>query len=506
MAADSQTIIQLTDEQQRASNTIIKFIQSDKDKMLLLGCAGSGKTTVITNAFNNSPLRVSFCAFTNKATQVLRNIADKFAINFTADFSTIHKLLALEPNFLDNERELSFTFDRTKLEHLCNYDVIIFDECSTISSDLYNYIIQASEYMVFAHKHRLKFIFLGDYWQLPPVGEEISVVFTNSTVESWPIAKLTKVMRSKNEKIYTLNTSLISYIDVFRKASLAENHALLDRFIYDYPYNLITDRSHYLSSAVDLYEVYLDNMQHDTCVILTYSNANCIKTNHAVQDRIDTMASRPIPVNRDETKFYVGDRCCLDKPIEVYNIQYIYNGETKEQHTTQSAVTQTPTLYATITTSTGQNLYNGEIFTIVGVENILVKTMLNYAKYNTVPFFPAQILTVARINDATTYTIIHIDQQHIITARKLIRAKLYRTEYINLLSTFTKIYPLLTYGYCITLYKSQGSEYHTVLINLPSIKYCLVKDKQTIKEKKALFRATYTAVSRATNSVYVFNY
>lgn len=492
MATEHSTF-QLTDEQLHASSTIVKFIQSTNNKMLLLGCAGSGKTTVIANAFNQSLLTVAFCAFTNKATQVLRNAAEKTSASFNADFSTIHKLLALEPNFLDNEREISFIFDRTKLEHLRNYDVIIFDECSTISSELYNYIMQSNDYMIFAHKHMLKFIFLGDYWQLPPVGEDISIVFTNSTVESWPIAKLTKIMRSKNDKIYLLNMQLIYYIDVFRKASLAQNHMLIDRFIYDYPYNLITDRSHYLPSAVDLYEVYIDNMRHNSCVVLTYSNSNCVKTNHAIQDRIDVLSSRDIPANRTMTRFYPGDRCCIDKPIEVYNIQHIYDMETNST-------------YATLSTSTGCHLYNGEIFTIVAVEELLIKTMLNYSKYTTEEFFPGQILTVTRMMDSTTYKIIHIDSSYIIAARKLIRAKLYRTEYINLLSAFTKIYPLLTYGYSITLYKSQGSEYHTVLVNLPSIKYCLVKDKQVFKEKKALLRATYTAVSRATNNVYVFWY
>ena len=33
------------------------------------------------------------------------------------------------------------------------------------------------------------------------------------------------------------------------------------------------------------------------------------------------------------------------------------------------------------------------------------------------------------------------------------------------------MYPILTYGYAMTLYKAQGSEWHTVMINLNSI-YC----------------------------------
>jgi hypothetical protein len=483
----------LNDTQLKASILINKFLQSDENKFLLLGCAGSGKTTVITYAFTNSIMKIAFCAFTNKATQVLKTISDKFHINFNAEFFTIHKLLSLEPKYLDNESELSFIFTKNKLEHLRNYDVIIFDECSTISAELYNYISQAYDYMLFAHNHKLKFIFLGDYWQLPPIGEDISVIFTESRLHNWPIAKLTKVMRSKNDQITTLNTSLLNYIDMFRYASESKNRESIDNFIIEYPYNLITDKSHYLHNAVDLYDIYLDTMKNKTqdIIILTYSNVNCIKTNHAIQDRIDAIASRDS--NRTYLRFYPGDRCCIDKPIEVFNISTILDESNKQ-------------LYTIISNTTNTHIYNGEIFDIINTEDTNIKTMLNYAKYGTPPYFPAQILDIRRITDNSIFRIIHIDKSHILDARKKIRPRVYRSEYINLMTSFIKIFPSLSYGYCITLYKSQGSEYNTVLINLLSIKYSLTQNKTTIVEKKALLRATYTALSRASHVVNVLWY
>ena len=71
---DSKKIF-LNESQLRAYQSVKKFLNSDKmDNFLLLGPAGSGKTTVIINAFDKSEYKIAFCAFTNKATQVLCKI------------------------------------------------------------------------------------------------------------------------------------------------------------------------------------------------------------------------------------------------------------------------------------------------------------------------------------------------------------------------------------------------------------------------------------------------
>lgn len=546
-------ILYLNEAQNRAVGAIRKFMDNtDKYNFLLLGPGGSGKTSTIVNTFNsnlyddsqndtlepsettqalskqgnNSPdskftsqpvnqiptnqstsqpisqsstnqsakiYRLAFCAFTNKATQVLKNISNKFNILFSADFMTIHKLLMLEPKFLDTEKEIAFTFDKNKIEHLKNYDVIIFDECSTISKELYDYIKQAWDFMLFKYGIKLKFIFLGDYWQLPPVGEDSSVLFETAIREKWPVSKLVKVMRSGNETIYDINQNLLKWVDLFR-----ENDDEIATFHKKYPYNLVPkNRDIYIKDFNDFVDYYLETW-HDKdekdVVMLTYSRANCEKINFALQDKLDTLADREIPARRQLVKFHRGDRCCLDKPIEVYSITRQLKSDGEE--------------YVSLDVSTGESLYNGEIFDILYTEDVRIITPLNKASFKTPAYFDGQILTVRRISDplANTYEILHIQNTLIDEARKSIRLKTARMMYLNIMSGFIKLYPKLDYGYCMTIYKSQGSEWHTTLVNLNSIKWSMVSDDKSppLKKKKQLFKATYTALSRASHMLKLF--
>lgn len=530
--------ITLNDSQTKAYVNLKKFLVSKNNyNFLLLGPAGSGKTTVIVNTFNGYKKRIAFCAFTNKATQVLRNIADKFAIDFTADFFTIHKLLMLEPKYLDKETEVAFTFDKTKVEHLKMYDIVIFDECSTISQELFKYIREAWEYMNFSHGLKLKCIFLGDIWQLNPVGEDKSIVFPTATREKWPVSRLDKVMRSANDDMLILNNNLLSFIPKFKDKDV-------DDFVKKYPYNLIPKgnktNNKYLTLD-DFLDKYLETWQSGTpdTVIITYSRANCEKNNFAIQDRLDEKNGREIPERREEIKFYAGDRCCLDRPIEVYTVKdrkvnitnqtNVLTEEALEQHTAAmelidinenvdlvdlpeleqiniSKLTPGKKRLVTLNESTGEMLYNGEIFDILHVEDVSVITPLNRFSYMP-KSFEAQLLTIHKISDASVfYEIIHIDKKHIDKARVLIKSHERRMFYLNIMTDFIKKYPKLDYGYCITAYKSQGSEYHTVFAHLNSVKWSIVGQGTAgdLKKKLALFRTTYTVASRASNKLWCY--
>ena len=352
-----QKILYLNESQTRSMLYIRKFLKdTTKYNFLLMGMAGSGKTTVITSAFNNTKLKIAFCAFTNKATQVLKNASEKFNISFSADFSTIHKLLMLEPKYLFNETEVSFKFDKTKIEHLKNYDVIIFDECSTISRELFQFIQQAWEWMNFKYDHKIKFIYLGDYWQLSPVGEESSIVFDTAIKQKWDVSKLNKVMRSGNEVILDINSSLISWIDILRNNKKYTGH--IDDFCRKYPYNLLSYRDFkdlYVDDLDDLLDFYMkewrDNKQSDI-VILTHSRKNCDSINNSIQDKIDLLCNRDLPEKRVLQKFYVGDRCCIDKPIEVSTIVRQLDNSSKIE-------------YVILDEHTNEYLYNGEIFDVM---------------------------------------------------------------------------------------------------------------------------------------------
>lgn len=570
---ETPKVLNLNEKQTKAIINIKKYIEHPlKDDFLLLGPAGAGKTTVIVNAFNGSNLKLCFCAFTNKATQVLKTIANKFSIDFQSDFMTIHKLLGLEIKYQDTEHEIAFTFDKNKVIGLAQYDVIIFDECSTISSDLHKFLYEARDFIEFKFQKKLKYLFLGDYWQLPPVGEEKSVTFDTAIQNKWLVSKLEKVMRSANDDLRDINENMLSWIPRFKSDDA-------DDFIKGYPYNLVArSKSRYLGLDAML-DRYIDVWQTKTpdTVILTYSKANCEKTNFAIQDRLDMAADRDIPAVRSLTKFYAGDRCCIDKPIEVYvvcekqdklsisklpadrlqldkdfdvfangNIKLedyadntidnaMYESEeadkvdirdvglgpeiktnkdtaTTESKTTKSdvkdvknvkdATTKLRTVY--LEGATGESLYNGEIFDVIKAEDVHINTTLNRFQYMP-KFFEGQLLTIRRIADADkTYEILHIPEKTMADARKKIKAKERRMFYLNVMSDFIKKYPKLDYGYCITVYKSQGSEWNTVFVNLNSIKWSVV-GKSTmgdLKKKIALFKTTYTALSRASDKLY----
>jgi hypothetical protein len=556
--------LQLNEAQTKAYVNLVKFLSSPKtNEFILLGPAGSGKTTVIVNAFNSSAKRVAFCAFTNKATQVLKKIADKFSINFAADFMTIHSLLMLEQKYLDNEREIAFTFDKTKVEHLKNYDVLIFDECSTISAELYKYIREAQEYIKFTHSITMKLIFLGDYWQLPPVGEDKSIIFATCVKEKWPISKLEKVMRSANELMGSINDNMLEWIPKFKLGDT-------DAFIRGYPYNLVPKNTKSYLQLDSFLDEFLNTWRTKTpdTVILTYSRSNCDKTNQSIQDKLDDLSSREIPENREMIKFYPGDRCCLDRPINIFTVARKKNklpmnlkdgtivGDISKELTdmlieldndvdpgakmmpvstipipaagstinilpsliSESAISMTTTLpqssmindsttdidTVSLNEPTGETLYNGEIFDIISTETVNIITPLN--KLKGVPkYFEGQLLTIVKINDASTkYEILHIPEPTINETRKIIRSTQRRMFYIQVMSDFIKKYPKLDYGYCITVYKSQGSEWDTVFVNLNSIKWSIVGPGGVAdaKKKAQLFKTTYTAISRASSKIY----
>ena len=563
-------IITLNQGQTRALNYIKTYLEDDTKPFLLLGAAGTGKTSTIINVFNNTNHKIAFCAFTNKATQVLKNASKKFNVQFTADFSTIHSLLALEPVYGSNYDDLKFKFDKTKIDNLKNYSVIIIDECSTISKDLYEYLCEAHDYICFKYEKKLKFIFLGDFWQLPPVAENSSCIFDRAIGEKWPVSKLTEVMRSNNDNIAEINKILLKWIEVIKNPRT--NQKDYSEFVYNYPYCMFPKT---MGIYLDNYDAIVDKYfstweKQPDVVVLTYSHSNATKINKSIQNRLDaerykkspnlnnvvkkldetkeadltidssnpynmddsynTNASYKKPANKYANKFakeeliifQVGDRCCLERPIELSTIVYKTAGKPKNtaSNTVSNIVDITSetdqyldnlnfgdsTRYAKLDKRMNVSIYNGEIFDIIYAEEIMCSTPLN--KFLPTPYFKGQILGLVRINDPdrTIHEVMYIPWVYVKPVLPKIKAKLRNKDMFNIImNEYLSTYARLTYGYCITIYKAQGSEWHTTIVNLSSIKYSVAPRAETDPNKiKQLFKTTYTAMTRSTNAVHVF--
>lgn len=153
----------------------------------LIGAAGTGKTTVtqeliarLQRAAHMRPLSeatkhlakdapaIVICGYTNKA---VNNIRKKLPVNLQGHCITIHKLLEYQPNYyevIDDEGRPSSTMRfepaRNAANPLPHISTIIFEESSMIGTDLYGEVIAA-----LPRPEATQIIFLGDLNQIPPV-------------------------------------------------------------------------------------------------------------------------------------------------------------------------------------------------------------------------------------------------------------------------------------------------------------------------------------------------
>jgi exodeoxyribonuclease-5 len=134
---------------------------------LLTGHAGSGKTYLMQRLTKNmlaKKCRIVLSAPTHKAIAVL---ARKLAEANIKDVPcrTIHSILSLTPK----PRTDRLVFERERDAEQVTADVVVVDECSMVSEDLYRHIKR--------HLPNAFVLFVGDPAQLPPVGEVESQTF-----------------------------------------------------------------------------------------------------------------------------------------------------------------------------------------------------------------------------------------------------------------------------------------------------------------------------------------
>ena len=142
--------IDFTDGQKQALNKVYKFLQSDDNFFLLAGYSGCGKTTIAENIAN--ACKATLLAPTNAAVNRLKEKID----NSLLGYSTIHSAL-----FAAGDKKNTFFVDKT----LRARGIYIVDECSMIDKYVLEVLIKQ------ATEKQCKMIFMGDSFQLEPVGE-----------------------------------------------------------------------------------------------------------------------------------------------------------------------------------------------------------------------------------------------------------------------------------------------------------------------------------------------
>jgi len=207
------TNIILNEEQNNVYQNLLKFLHSDESEALLIGYAGTGKTTLITKFINdiiNQKLvkRIALAAPTHKAVGIIKNklygnIYEKEnskSLMKYVEVLTIHRLLNYQ-NYIDNNGNTYFAKGLVDTNWDI-YNLIVIDECSMLNNQIINDIVLELERNYEENKNnKLKVIYLGDPAQLPPVNQKISKIFTRNISKYY----LEKIIRTNNNNIMDLS-------------------------------------------------------------------------------------------------------------------------------------------------------------------------------------------------------------------------------------------------------------------------------------------------------------
>ncbi len=172
--------MELTSEQRYICEYIKKWFRSGDDSFLTVGgYAGTGKTTIISyiaeELRRGVSLKISFCAYTGKATAVLKRklkeynkgmvIGEVFNQESENTVSTIHGLM-YRPVTSVNKNGKKIIIGWEKFKGLEKKDLIIVDEASMISRSVWNDL----------RSYGVPILAIGDHGQLPPIGSKFNLM------------------------------------------------------------------------------------------------------------------------------------------------------------------------------------------------------------------------------------------------------------------------------------------------------------------------------------------
>lgn len=473
---DAINITGFTDDQIKAYNSLIEFINSPYDindyKRALVGAAGTGKTYLVKALIKNCNLSYStigLAAPTHKACRVLNESIQIPNIKV----NTLQSDLGLKLNFDVDKFDINNPpFDPKGRIKINGYQLYIIDESSMINRSLLMFLEKICK------TNKCKIIYIGDSSQLAPVNEKYSSAFKNIKIN-----KLNQIVRQGND-------NPISY--------------LLDLLRYDVEHKSFTFLEH-------IYKV-RNSFNNDNTK--GYQVCNPKEFENLIQINF---SDEELTRNIDYTKVIA----YTNNTVSAWN-KFIRNTIIKDSE--KSVITKNDLIISYVTLV---NQFNECI--IKNSEEYILKDVVNYIhpKYNLKGFM---IRFVAIHGGAVTSPLFVIDhkdnftiQMYVKLSRELIqKAKTasarVRTQYWKEYFNFKESCLLLTniinpttrkiefgrdldYGFSLTAHKSQGSTFDTSFIDVNDIVYDKYGNPYTDAEE--INRRLYVAASRCKNKLYL---
>ena len=481
--------INLTSDQQAALTEIECFLNNETQIFILQGYAGTGKTTLIKGvadylSANHKAFEV--IAPTGRAAKVLRDKTGRgrtihSAIYNLEEIKTINAEVKEEA---EHSIRYSFPIDLTDN----NQRILIVDEASMISSresknELFdfgtNILLDDLLTHAFHSNKNNKIIFVGDPAQLPPVGDNNSLALNKFYFENLGYecssSILKEVNRQSDNLILKNATTLRTLLEQEKRNEL----------IFDF-----VDTSCVKLNATEIIDTFLDlfpNPEIGDGVIISFSNSQCYHYNLGIRSTLfpqqkDIIAGDLLLINNNnyhtyDTELFNGD---IAKVVSAMNstvsqsapIFVIENGK---------QVKKIITLEFRKVTIRVPN-YDGEI------ECYIIDSLLNSIDRD----LSVDMMKALYIN----FVIRFRETQEQRKTKGLKPYKVGSEEFKTALKSDPFYNALrVKYGYAITCHKAQGGEWDKVIVDYSG----------RVGFSNDALRWSYTATTRAVNTLYTFN-
>lgn len=467
--------IDFTDDQREAYKTIIDFINNpfnDSDfKRALVGPAGTGKTYLVRALIKNCNLsysQIGLSAPTHKACRVLNDSIQIPNIKVV----TLQSFLGLRPNYdLENFNIANIPFSSIGKIKIGEYRVFIVDEASMINRGLATLLEKVCK------GKNCKLIYIGDAFQLSPVGEKYSPAF-----KGIKLSKLTQIVRQEedNPVIYLLN---LLRFDIEHKTFHFLNYISKNKSKFDES-NI---KGYQVCNSTEFQQIVYNNFSDeeltrnvDFAKVIGYTN-NCVSSwNKFIRNTIVKDAEKSIITKHDLIISYT-------TIVNEFNSIVIANSE---EYIIDDIVNYTHPDYQ--------------------ISGFLVKFKAIHGGATTAPLF---ILDHSIIDNVSKYVSISntmIEEAKSASAK--LRAQKWRDYYafkenclllINIANREGKTLFSrdLDYGFSLTSHKSQGSTFDTALVDVNDI----VFDRygNVYNDAEEINRRLYVACSRCKNKLYL---
>lgn len=440
-------------EQTSVIENLCDFItnRNAKDIFLLKGFAGTGKTSLtgaFVRALKKHEINCVLLAPTGRAAKVFSNFAGSQA-------STIHKRI-----YRGNGDDFSSYF---LAQNKDKDTIFIVDEASMIGDENDSYSLLDSLIHHVYSSQGCSMIIIGDTAQLPPVGQTDSPAMNEDRLRQAGLQPITAVL---SKPVRQAATSGILHNATRIRLLLEKGYDKLPS-LRTSPFSDIEPLSSefFLETLSDSYS----RVGLDETIVITRSNRMATEINRAIRARIMYA----------ETELQRDDRLVISKN------NYYWNKENKEPGFIANGEIATVDWFGNTEKKYGYNFTEAELHFNGKEAPITAKIFLD----NLLSDKPA--LTIAEQKDLLRH-IMQTDYPDSTTNADTMSAEL-RTinsnPYYNALQ--------VKYAYALTCHKAQGGQWKHVYIDVSYINPEL--------NLTDFFRWLYTAITRATEKVYLIN-